>query len=68
MGLSPKEMEAAIIKNLRHKTGKSIDEWLKVLSEENFSNKNEMKLCLKEKYKIGHFQAQTIVKLYLEKS
>jgi len=68
MGLSPKEMEAAIIKNLRDNTGKSIDEWLKVLSEENFSNKKEMKLCLKEKYKIGHFQAQTIVKLYLEKS
>ena len=32
------------------------------------SNKKEMKLCLKEKYKIGHFQAQTIVKLFLEKS
>ncbi len=68
MGLSPKEMEDAIIKNLREKTGKSINEWLIVLSEEKFSNKKEMKLCLKEKYKIGHFQAQTIVKLYLEKN
>ena len=68
MGLSPKEMEDAIIKNLQDKTGKSINEWLKVLSEENLSNKKEMKLCLKEKYKIGHFQAQTIVKLFLEKA
>ena len=66
MGLSPQEMEDAIVKNLREKTGKSVNEWLIVLSEENFSNKKEMKSCLKEKYKIGHFQAQTIVKIFLE--
>jgi len=42
MGLSPKEMEDAIIKNLQEKTGKSINEWLKVLSEENLSNKKEI--------------------------
>ena len=68
MGLSPKEMEDAIIKNLRDRTGKSLNEWLKVLSEENLSNKKEMKSCLKEKYNLGHFQAQTIVKLFQEKS
>ena len=66
MGLSPKEMENAIIKNLLEKTGKSIDEWLRVLLEENLPDKKEMKSCLKEKYKVGHFQAQTIVKLFLE--
>ena len=66
MGLSPQEMEDAIVKNLREKTGKSVNEWLIVLSEENFSNKKEMKSCLKEKYKIGHFQAQTIVKIFLK--
>ena len=68
MGLSPKEMEDAIIKNLQDKTGKSLNEWLKVLSEENLSNKKEIKLYLNEKYNLGHFQAQTIVKLFLEKS
>ena len=66
MGLSPKEMENAIIKNLLEKTGKSIDEWLRVLLEENLPDKKEMKSCLKEKHKVGHFQAQTIVKLFLE--
>ena len=66
MGLSPKEMENAIIKNLPGKTGKSMDEWLKVLLEENLPSKKEMKACLKEKYKIGYFQAQTIVKFFLE--
>ena len=67
MGLSPKEMEDAIINNLQEKTGKSMSEWLTVLSKENFAIKKEMKSCLKEKYKIGHFQAQTIVKFFLEK-
>ena len=66
MGLSPKEMENAIIKNLPEKTGKSMDEWLSVLLEENLSNKKEMKVFLKEKYKVGHFQAQTIVKFFME--
>ena len=66
MGLSPKEMENAIVKNLPEKTGKTIDEWLKVLFEENLPDKKEMKTCLKEKYKVGHFQAQTIVKYFLE--
>jgi hypothetical protein len=66
MGLSPKEMENAIVKNLPEKTGKSMDEWIRVLLEENNPSKNEMKECLKEKYKVGHFQAQTIVKFFLE--
>ena len=66
MGLSPKEMENAIIKNLPLKTGRTIDEWMKVLLEENIPNKNEMKKHLKEKHKVGHFQAQTIVKFFLE--
>jgi len=61
-------MERAIIKNLQEKTGKSINEWLILLAKENLSNKKEMKLWLKEKHEIGHFQAQTIVKLFLEKS
>jgi len=32
----------------------------------NLSDKKEMKTFLKEKYKIGHFQAQTIVKFFLK--
>jgi CHAD domain-containing protein len=66
MGLSPSEMEQAIVKNLPEKTGKSLEEWFKVLDDEKQSDKKEMKACLKEKYKVGHFQAQTIVKYFLE--
>ena len=65
MGLSPKEMENAIIKNLPEKTGKSIEEWLEILENEKLSNKKAMNALLKEKHKVGHFQAQTIVKIYL---
>ncbi|PCJ26992.1 MAG: hypothetical protein COA97_04670 [Flavobacteriales bacterium] len=66
MGLSPKEMETAIINNLPAKTGKSINEWFNVLLKENLASNKEMKACLKEKHQVGHFQAQTIVKMYLE--
>jgi len=66
MSLSPKEMENVIVKNLPEKTGKSLDEWLKVLLEESLSDTKEMKACLKEKHKVGHFQAQTIVKFFVE--
>ena len=66
MGLSPSEMEQAIVKNLPEKTGKSLEEWFKVLDDEKQSDKKEMKACLKENYKVGHFQAQTIVKYFLE--
>lgn len=66
MGLSPKEMENAIVKNLPEKTGKSLEEWQKILVKENLSDTKEMKTCLKEKYNLGHFQAQTIVKSFME--
>ena len=66
MGLSPKEMENAIIKNLLEKTGRTIGEWQSVLEKENLTDKQEMNVWLKERHKIGHFQAQTIVKFYIE--
>ncbi len=66
MGLSPNEMEQAIVKNLPEKTGKSLEQWFKVLVSEKLSDKKEMKAFLKEKYKVGHFQAQTIVKYFLD--
>ena len=43
MGSSPKQMEHAIVKNLPEKTGKSLEEWFKVLDGEKQSNKKEMK-------------------------
>jgi len=58
-------MEAAIIKNLPEKTGKSLEEWFDVLSASKLTDKKALKACLKETHGVGHFQAQTIVKRFL---
>ena len=55
-------MEKAIINNLSTKTGNSLEDWMKILFKENIKDKNTMKKCLKEKYNLGHFQAQIVVK------
>ena len=63
--MKPEEMEAAIIRNLSEKTGRALDEWFAVLDESGIVEKRDMKKHLKEDHGVGHFQAQTIVKLYL---
>jgi len=67
MTLSPKEMVKAIIKNLPEKTGKSLDQWIKVLAKKKIATKKEQMVFLKETHGLGHFQAQTIIKEYLQK-
>lgn len=66
MGLSPKEMEEAIIRNLSEKTGKTLAEWHELLSHTEQSTKKEMKSLLKSGYQLGHFQAQVIVNRFFE--
>ena len=63
--MKPEEMEAAMIRNLPEKTGKSLEEWCAILSDSGLSEKSSMKKHLKETHGVGHFQAQTIVKFYL---
>ena len=63
--MKPEEMEAAMIRNLPEKTGKSLEEWFAVLSGSGLSEKRDMKKHLKQDHGVGHFQAQTIVKFYL---
>lgn len=63
--MNPDEMEEAIVRNLADKTGKSLEEWCEVLRRSGLTEKRDMKKCLKEDHGVGHFQAQTIVKLYL---
>jgi|TARA_B110000263_G_scaffold201927_1_gene181517 hypothetical protein len=63
--MKPEEMEAAIVRNLADKTGKSLEEWFAVLDDSNITEKEDMKKYLKEDHGVGHFQTQTIVKHYL---
>ena len=65
MGLSPQEMEEAIIKNLPEKTGRSLEEWHKLLTETSLSEPKELKAHLKDNYGVGDFQAQTVVKHFI---
>ncbi len=62
--MTPEEMEKAIIRNLAEKTGRSLEEWFLVLKGSGLSEKRDLKNHLKTVYSVGHFQAQTIVKLY----
>ena len=64
--MKPEEMEAAMIRNLPEKTGKSLKEWCAVLKDSGLTEKRDMKKHLKEDHGVGHFQAQTIVKHYLK--
>ena len=64
--MKPEEMEAAIVRNLAEKTGMTLEEWFTVLDDSGMTEKRDMKAHLKEDHGVGHFQAQTIVKLYLK--
>ena len=64
--MKPEEMKKAIIRNLKDKTGRNMEEWFEVLKESSLTEKRDMKKHLKENYGVGHFQAQTIVKFYLQ--
>ena len=64
--MKPEEMEAAMIRNLPEKTGKSLEEWCAVLKDSGLTEKRDMKKQLKEDHCVGHCQTQTIVKHYLK--
>ena len=64
--MKPEEMEAAMIRNLPGKTGKSLEEWCEVLRGSGLTEKRDLKKHLKEYHGVGHFQTQTIVKHYLK--
>ncbi len=64
--MKPEEMEVAIVRNLAEKTGMTLEEWFTVLEDSGMTEKRDMKAHLKEDHGVGHFQAQTIVKLYLK--
>ena len=61
-------MEKAIKKGPSTKTGNSLEEWVKILWKESLKDRNNIKKCLKEKYHLGHFQAQIVVKHFDNKA
>ena len=43
-------MEKAMIKNMVDKTGRSIDDWLMIVSKQKFNKHNEIVYLLKKDY------------------
>jgi len=52
-----------MINNMPDKTGKSLEEWIKILSKESFSKHSEAVNFLKSKHAVTHGFANTIVTL-----
>lgn len=64
MGCSPEQMEKAIIKNLKEKTGKTLEEWIEILRNSGITESKEQLKYLKENQRLGHGQAKVIIKKY----
>lgn len=60
MALDPARMQAAIIANLPHKTGRSLDEWLAVLAADGPEGRAARIAWLKSQG-LGHVTAQVVV-------
>jgi hypothetical protein len=65
MALSPREMQAAIIRNLPERTGRSLEAWVREVLQHgpaapNRSLRAQRTAWLKEQHKLGHIQAQVI--------
>jgi hypothetical protein len=60
MALNPQQMSEAIIRNLKEKTGKTLEEWLDILTKTELKEKKEVTQFLKTEKKLGHFQAQVV--------
>ena len=60
MAKSPEDIKAAMIAGLRDKTGKSLEEWLKILRASGLAKHKEFMSLLKEKHGLTHGFANMI--------
>ncbi len=51
-----------MIKNMVDKTGRSIDDWLMIVSKQNFNKHNEIVHFLKKDYSMTHGYANLIAR------
>ena len=58
--MDPLSMEKAMIKNMIKKTGKPIEEWIKIVKEKDFLKHGEIVKFLKEQYSLTHGYANLI--------
>lgn len=53
-------MGEAILRNLKKKTGKELEEWITIVESAKLSDKKPILELLKKEHGLGHFQAQKI--------
>ena len=60
--MDPLSMEKAMIKNMVYKTGRSIDDWIKIVSKQKFNKHNEIVHFLKKDFLLTHGYANLIAR------
>lgn len=60
MALSAKEMGEAIIRNMKEKTGRALEEWLGMIPAALAGDRRKVVAWLKEEHGLGHYQAVTV--------
>jgi hypothetical protein len=60
MAKSPEEMAASMIANMKEKTGKTLEQWLKITKKEALEKHGQIVKFLKEKHQVSHGFANLI--------
>ena len=66
MAKSPEEMAAAMIANLKEKTGKTLAQWLKIVKSSKLAKHGEIVKMLKAEHGVGHGFANLIAHEHLK--
>jgi len=66
MAKSPEEMAASMIANLKEKTGKSLDAWLKIAKKTNLEKHGQIVKHLKSEHGVTHGYANLIANQFLQ--
>ena len=55
-------MERAMLKNITEKTGKPLEEWIKIVKKKSFLRHSEIVTFLKEQFSLTHGYANLIAR------
>ncbi len=66
MAKSPEEMTAAMIQNLKEKTGKTLEQWLKIVKTSRLAKHGEIVKMLKADHEMGHGYANLVAQMHLQ--
>ena len=59
--MADSKKRAGMIANLPRRTGRTLEEWVRLVRAEGPDSDTERRTWLKEKHGVGHFQARLVV-------